>query len=99
VSNNIDDGGPAFPVTTRKMTEDQWDAYKETHGDETTCVGMTLRDWFAGQALAGILSSMADAGFRDAMLGLADADHIGLEDTLSLAAYEHADAMLKARNA
>jgi hypothetical protein len=44
--------------------------------------GMTLRDWFAGQALAGLL--------RDGI------DVHGIDDSAYLA-YEMADAMLKAR--
>jgi len=43
--------------------------------------GMTLRDWFAGQALAGI----------SAQYGTGDAAMIAVE------CYEHADAMLRAR--
>lgn len=59
------DGGPAFP----------------SHGSmgEVTHEGMSLRDWFAGQSLAGLLSDPTldrsckafarDAyGFADAML-------------------------------
>ena len=42
------DGGPAFPVTT--VTR---------YGDEHQCPGMSLRDWFAGQALNGIMSGPA----------------------------------------
>ena len=37
--SKIDDGGPAFPMAT----VDGWFQ-----------IGMTLRQWFAGQALAGI---------------------------------------------
>ena len=37
-----DDGGPAFPTMMAKAG-----------GDE---VGMTLRDWFAGQVLAGLVN-------------------------------------------
>jgi hypothetical protein len=40
----IDDGGPAFPHGN------------PTHGGHP---GMTLRDWFTGQALNGILSNPA----------------------------------------
>jgi hypothetical protein len=40
-----DDGGPAFPIPN----DDRPGAY-EAHP------GMTLRDWFAGQALVGINS-------------------------------------------
>ncbi len=43
--------------------------------------GMTLRDWFASQALAGVL---AKYGTGDAF-------------TVAVDCYEHADAMLKVR--
>ena len=66
-------GGPAFPVTL----------------DHRGCVGaygMTLRDWFAGQALAGILAGrrMPDA--------VADENAAFAGD-----AFDVADAMLAAR--
>ncbi len=48
--------------------------------------GMTLRDWFAGQALAGILAS------EGGPLG-------GEEASLAKTAYYLANAMLAARNA
>ena len=41
----INDGGPAFPC----IEEDTSGGIYET--------GMSLRDWFAGQALAGLLSN------------------------------------------
>lgn len=40
------DGGPAFPALYPIE-------------DETGRLGMSLRDWFAGQALAGILANTA----------------------------------------
>jgi hypothetical protein len=64
MSTPIDNGGPAFPVQA-------W------NGEEQVLVhvGMTLRDWFAGQAMIGMLSSKPitfcaeDAyTFADAML-------------------------------
>lgn len=45
MSDERDDGGPAFP-TTKPL--DGW-------GDPNR--GMSLRDWFAGQALIGLLSA------------------------------------------
>ena len=53
----------------------------------TTCAtdGMTLRDYFAGQALAGMTANP----FWD------DAD----ESEIAAGAYEHADAMLQQRKA
>ena len=46
--------------------------------------GMTLRDWFAGQALMGVLSNSK----LDERVG---------ENRVARSAYEIADAMLKAR--
>lgn len=64
------DGGPAFPSAKNIMDP------RTTSRDFNP--GMTLRDWFAGQALAGILATdpgllcgevAADAySFADAML-------------------------------
>lgn len=48
--------------------------------------GMSLRDWFAGQALAGFCSQ--DDGNGDILMGAADA---------ARAAYNFADAMLAQR--
>ena len=45
----INDGGPAFP------SRDRVDAAGEV---ECGGFGMTLRDWFAGQALAGLSSAV-----------------------------------------
>lgn len=74
MSNSINDGGPAFPVTL----------------DHRGCVGaygMTLRDWFAGQALSGLCANekvlAADGGFTE---------------TNFKVCYQMADAMLEARN-
>ena len=76
------DGGPAFPVP--KESDGGW--------EDTDCTtwrhfhGMTLRDWFAGQAVAGIMGSSADAVTKNEQ-----ATFIATE------AYLVADAMLKAR--
>lgn len=51
--------------------------------------GMTLRDWFAGQAMAGMLSG-----------GIADTiphDDIGGGSDVAGFAYQYADAMIAAR--
>jgi hypothetical protein len=69
-----DDGGPAFPGPTFTRT-----GYPNGHS-----MGMTLRDWFAGQALAGLVRSEQPDGFP-AWVGHA------------LDAYALADAMLEAR--
>ena len=64
MNNPINDGGPAFPIPTEYMTTEQ--------------PGMTLRDYFAGQALAnhytldldGIPCNVADFAYQvaDAMI-------------------------------
>jgi hypothetical protein len=70
VSVNRKDGGPAFPMVV----------------EEEGCItqfhrGMTLRDWFAGQALAGLVTLEADCGTKG----------------IAFDAYAYADAMLAVR--
>ncbi len=67
MSSPISDGGPAFPVADTI----HWDGHN----------GMTLRDYFAGQALAGLL---ADSNASSRSLYAKDA-------------YDLADALLAAR--
>ena len=45
MSEKINDGGPAFPVIPPEGRAD---------GFPSPAEGMSLRDWFAGQALAGM---------------------------------------------
>jgi len=68
-----DNGGAAFPRTVQ-----QW------NGNLQAFDGMTLRDWFAGQALTSMLSQPSDIS----------------DGTPALAArlsYKFADAMIAAR--
>lgn len=64
------DGGPAFPAPAQPKTD--WSL-------EDVTSGMSLRDWFAGQALAGIATRQ---NFR------------GIERSAAEQAYAIADAML-----
>ena len=67
--SKIDDGVPAFPMATV-------DGWVQT--------GMTLRDWFAGHALAGLCASASGIGIpSDEMAGIA---------------YSRADAMIAEGN-
>jgi hypothetical protein len=78
MTDKIDDGGPAFPPM----------APLESWGDPKQ--GMSLRDWFAGQALAGLLADPNEGPQDDETL----------EDAISRiaeGAYSYADAMLEAR--
>ena len=67
----INDGGPAFPRSSA-------DHGSYGHSEQD---GMTLRDWFAGQALAGIINIMPNEPAKAA----------------AMAAYMYADAMIAAR--
>jgi hypothetical protein len=63
----INDGGPAFPTPPGIQ-----------HND-----GMTLRDYFAGKALQGMIASCTQQNWQ--------------EEYAAKASYQLADAMLKAR--
>lgn len=71
-----DDGGPAFP--RRKFTP-----YPHGGGQWTLEDGMTLRDWFAGQALVG--------------MGQWSPTHPNDYESKARWSYAQADAMLAAR--
>jgi hypothetical protein len=59
------DGGPAFPVPT----------HNDGNGNPVLRAGMTLRDWFAGQALVGLIGVMEanDEQLATAAYEIADA--------------------------
>jgi hypothetical protein len=71
----INYGGPAFPASL----------YKLENGQESSVphIGMTLRDYFAGQSLAGICASGPSEHWTDI--------------DIALETYRIADAMIKAR--
>lgn len=68
----VKDGGPAFPYTYNGAFQN----------------GMSLRDWFAGQALIAVASRWRGT--------IGDIDDEA-QDRSALIAYEIADAMLKVR--
>lgn len=76
--NNDKTGGPAFPVPNDANLNEQ--------------EGMTLRDYFAGQALTGAISACVEAA--KAAQDVAEGD----EKVIAAFAYEIADAMLAARD-
>ena len=71
----LNDGGPAFPRPTYVAFE---------------AGGMSLRDWFAGHALAGMAGE-----YRTAQMYTCEFDETC--ESIAKSAYELADAMLKAR--
>lgn len=70
MTKQIEDGGPAFPVA----------AGQRLYGH-----GMTLRDWFAGQAMIGLCS------------GINSGSDAWLINCAAELAYQISDAMLEAR--
>ena len=79
------DGGPAFPASTRPMQ----DEYGYGHQDGLSTWqygGMTLRDYFAANAMQGMLANQHQYRAND--------EHMFARD-----AYVVADAMLRAREA
>lgn len=74
------DNPPAFPTMY----------HPDSHAGQG-CAGMTLRDWFAGQAVAGITAALV--GKREDDL-TTDQWHQGMAH----GAYSIADAMLAARS-
>lgn len=56
-------------------------------------LGMSLRDYFAGQALAGILANTASVA------GIYEKNRQQPTEALAVAVYQFADAMLAAREA
>ncbi len=79
-SRDRNDGGPAFPHTLSQAKDEKDEIYYyQTEG------GMSLRDWFAGQALVGLAASGELSGSGAARMA---AEY----------AYQVADAMLEARD-
>ena len=72
MSERINDGGPAFPVSP------------EIYNGTGLC-GMSLRDWFAGQALQSYLA------------GRNKDDRCTISGTVAVHCYGYADAMIAAR--
>ena len=76
------DGGPAFPRLTKPVTD--WSL-------EDVTGGMSLRDWFAGQALAGMLAHGTRYRPRE---GASNNWH----EAISEEAYQLSDALLAERS-
>lgn len=90
MSTPINDGGPAFPgkgvVGQTSVGGGPW---TDKIGDFP---GMTLRDYFAGQALAGIMAGVC-TGHQISKPG----QTIKVDESVHDAAYAAADKMLAAR--
>lgn len=82
------DGGPAFPYPANQ------------YGAHDRCDGMSLRDWFAGQALPGLLNAAGPNLTPDGCEGI-PADKVTQDDFcrhFAKLSYRYADAMLAERD-
>lgn len=84
--NTLNDGGPAFPHKIPK--------YADQHLLEVFGSGMSLLDWFAGQALAGLAANPERASAF--ATPATDNPELYLPEVARLA-YAAAEAMLKER--
>ncbi len=92
MSDEVKDGGPAFPTEGYSFEEDM----------DIVHPGMSLRDWFAGQALPQAILDYD----RQTRTGPAQGDYVlpyttkaigTREDIIARQAYRYADALLTAR--
>lgn len=90
--NTIKDGGPAFPC--------EWDYI---NSNRAMANGMTLRDYFAAKAMEARLAAgwtnpgPTNQAFKEWRKALPPEADDGYGDYIAGAAYDMADAMLKAR--
>jgi hypothetical protein len=81
--SDVDNGGPAFPQMR------VWNDARAEYEDTQQFPGMTLRDWFAGQALACV-------PLRDWSAAAQHGD-LNVINSWAICAYAAADAMLAER--
>jgi hypothetical protein len=79
-------GGPAFPQPAID------NAGRMDYADQVGYGGMTLRDYFAAQALIGLMAACADKTVKEGK----DANEVAAG--VAIACYSLADAMLAERN-
>lgn len=98
-SKKIEDGGLAFPGTRCEQvgtvadfgfTDDESPTYVDVHHS-----GMSLRDWFAGQALAG----MTGVWLYQEREGFTAEEQVKGIKAMAKYSYHIADAMIAARKA
>jgi hypothetical protein len=82
--DNKNNGGSAFPIQSLKQSGEQT-VDNDFNYTEVGQKGMSLRDYFAAKAMQGLLSSPLLANIQ------------ATSEDLARVAYDHSDAMLKAR--
>ena len=78
--SSINDGGPAFPT----------DALGQIGPKRWHHAGMTLREYYAGQALAGIISN------NNFLLSVSEGDFVNTEKMVAQLSVSYADAIIAA---
>jgi hypothetical protein len=86
----IKDGGPAFgQAVSLRCVRVEMNGDTEWEPETMALGGITVRDYFAAKAMQALLSNVTGTG----------REILGMREELSKAAYEYADAMLRAREA
>jgi hypothetical protein len=98
--SKIDDGGPAYPQNDLSG----YGMGPSERDDRYTVEGMSLRDWFAGQALPQAVEDYDRLNRRcnevtEYVLPYATKATGTREDIIARQAYRYADAMIAARKA
>lgn len=89
MSDKVKDGGPAFPHH-----------FESAAGHQNFCEGqgMSLRDWFAGQALANPTICTGEAPDWQVRAWLGEISGVRREQIVAAQAHAYADAMIAARS-
>lgn len=88
--STTNDGGPAFPIVAM-------DAATGQPINGCFYMGMSLRDYFAAQAISGVFACIVSTDARTALLKASASAGKSIEDLVAKSAYQLADAMLAAR--
>ncbi len=88
MSDKFDDGGPAFP-SRKSSSLIRSDGKIASTLTEEGPIGMSLRDWFAGMALQGLVQLACNPNIRNLNKSITD---------YAVEAYQMADAMLDVRS-
>lgn len=91
MSSTIEDGGNAFPTVAPRMTQHGHMSW----GADT--VGMSLRDWFAGQVLGGLGSALNTSEGTKLLVNSCHQHDVTPAQVIAITAYQIADAMIAER--
>ena len=97
MSDEKDNGGPAFPRPASDQTERDPANGSNYKWSPKSQEGMTLRDYFAAKAMQGVVSSIATEDDYRRLSGHASASGLTVSEWIARDAFKQADAMLKAR--